>query len=79
MGIIYILILVIFFHVRFWIFYKNDLESLAIVQFIFPNSQLLYYIGFKVVETNVVLYIVGIWGYDFKSSRLIQIDIDFII
>jgi hypothetical protein len=35
--------------------------------------------GFKVVEMNAVLYIVGIRGYDFKSSRLIQIDMDSII
>jgi hypothetical protein len=54
-------------------------ESLAIVQFIFPNSRWLYYIGFKVVEMNVVLFIIGIWGYDFKSSGLIQIDMDSII
>jgi hypothetical protein len=71
--------MVIFCQVRFWIFFLNDLESLAIVQFIFLNSRWLYYIRFKVVEMNVVLYIVGIWGYDFKSSHLIQIDMDSII
>jgi len=28
---------------------------------------------------NAILFIIGIWGYDFKSSHLIQIGMDSII